>query len=54
MRISYITFISRILKDLCAIKQNNKKHFCRYCLQSLSSERVLVPHKKRGVFKDKC
>ena len=28
------------------IKHKNKKHFCRYCLQCFSSERVLVEHKK--------
>ena len=27
-------------------KHKNKKHFCRYCLQCFSSERVLVEHKK--------
>ena len=24
----------------------NKKHFCKYCLQNFSSERVLMEHKK--------
>ena len=27
-------------------KNNNKKHFCRYCLQSFISEKVLQEHKK--------
>ena len=27
-------------------KHKNKKHFCRYCLQCFSSERVLVEHKE--------
>ena len=27
-------------------KNKNKKHFCRYCLHCISSERVLVKHKK--------
>ena len=27
-------------------KNKNKKHFCKYCLQCFSSERVLVEHKK--------
>ena len=27
-------------------KCKNKKHFCRYCLQCLSSERVLMEYKK--------
>ena len=40
--------ISKILKDLCAIRQKNKniKHFCKYCLQCFSSERVLLKHKE--------
>ena len=27
-------------------KNRNKKHFCKYCLQCFSSERVLVEHKQ--------
>ena len=27
-------------------KNKNKKHFCKYCLQWFSSERVLVEHKE--------
>ena len=27
-------------------KYNNKKHFCRYCLQCFSSESVLTEHKE--------
>ena len=27
-------------------KHKNKKHFCRYCLQCFSSERVLLEHKE--------
>ena len=27
-------------------KCKNKKHFCRYCLQCFSSERVLMEHKE--------
>ena len=26
-------------------KNKNKKYFCRYCLQSVSSEKVLQEHK---------
>ena len=39
---------SKTLTDLCAIKQSVeiKKHFCRYCLQCSSSEKVLTEHKK--------
>ena len=28
------------------IKHKTKKHFCRYCLQCFSSERVLIEHKE--------
>ena len=42
--------ISKVLIDLCAIrnknKNNNKKHFCRYCLQCFISEKVFQEHKK--------
>ena len=27
-------------------KSNNKKHFCKYCLQCFSSEKVLQEHKE--------
>ena len=27
-------------------KNKNKKYFCKYCLQSFSSEKILVEHKK--------
>ena len=40
---------SKTLTDLCAIKQSveiKKKHFCRYCLQCSSSEKLLTEHKK--------
>ena len=47
MKISPIICISRILKDLCAIKKNkNKKYFCKCCLQCFSSENVLIEHKE--------
>ena len=26
--------------------KNNKKHFCKYCLQCFSSEKLLVKHKE--------
>ena len=40
--------ISKILTDLCAIKQKIKikKYFCKYCLQHFSSEKVLIEHKE--------
>ena len=48
MKISHIMSISKILTDLCAIREKIKikKHFCRYCLQYFSSEEVLIDHKK--------
>ena len=48
MKISRITSISRILIDLCAIRQKIriKTHFCKYCLACFSSEKVLQEHKK--------
>ena len=27
-------------------KHNGKKHFCKYCLQCFSNERVLIQHKE--------
>ena len=50
MKISHIMSISKILTDLCVIRQNvntfNRKHFCKYCLQCFSSEMVLEEHKE--------
>ena len=47
MKISCIMSISRILIDLHATRQKKwNKHFCRYCLMSFSSEKVLREHKK--------
>ena len=37
--------ISKILTDLCAIKQKIKKIFCKCCLQCFSSEKVLMDNK---------
>ena len=38
--------ISKILADLCAIKQKKKqKSFCKFCLQYFSGEKVLIEHK---------
>ena len=45
MKISHITSILKILTDLSA-KDNNKKRFCRYCLQCFSSEKVVEEHQK--------
>ena len=48
MKINRTMSISKILTNLCSIRQKhkNKKHFCRYCLQCFGSERVLVKHKE--------
>ena len=48
MKISLIISILKILTDLCVIRQETKikKHFCKYCLQFFSGERVLVEHEK--------
>lgn len=47
MKISQTMFISKILTDLCAIRQNikNKKPFFKYCLQYFSSEKFLKENK---------
>ena len=49
MKISRIMSISKILIDLCAIRQKLKikKHYCRYCLQCFNSENVLQEHKSK-------
>ena len=39
-------YISKILTDLCIIKQKNKKYFSRCCLECLSSEKILIKHKE--------
>ena len=43
--------ISKSLTDSYAIRQSVKikKHFCRYCLQYFTSERVLVEHRETCV-----
>ena len=48
MRISHN--ISKIFDRFIFNKTKNKnKHFCRYCLQNFSSEKVLQEHKKIGL-----
>ena len=40
----YIKNFNRLMCN--KTKDNNKTHFCRYCLQCFTSERVLIKHKK--------
>ena len=48
MKISHITYISKILTYLRVIKQGVKikKYFCKCCLQCFSGEKVLIEHKE--------
>ena len=41
---SHYVYIQDFNRFMCNKTKHNKKHFCRYCLQSFSSERVLVTH----------
>ena len=45
MKISYNISKSKNLIDLVPIRQKKKISFCKYCLQSFSSERNLIKHK---------
>ena len=48
MKINLIMCISKILTDVCTIKQKTeiKKYFCKCCLQCFNSEEVLIEHKE--------
>ena len=47
MQVSLTMCISKILTDLCAIKQKIKtKYFCKCCLQCFSSGKILIEHKE--------
>ena len=48
MKIRRIISISNILIDLCVIRQKKrlKKHFCKYCLQYFSKEKILIEQKE--------
>ena len=48
MKLNHAMCISKILTDLCVIKQKNKnkKYFCKCCLQCFSSEKVLIEQKE--------
>ena len=44
---SHYVYIKDFNRFMCnKTKNKNKKHFCKYCLQCFSSERVLVEHKE--------
>ena len=44
---SHYVYINDFNRFMCnKTKTKNKKHFCKYCLQWFSSERVLVEHKE--------
>ena len=47
MKINHTMSISKILTDLCVIKQKkrNKKYFCKCCLQCFSSKEILRKYK---------
>ena len=43
---SHYVYIKNFNRFMCnKTKCKNKKHFCRYCLQCFSSEKVLTEHK---------
>ena len=48
MQISLLMCISKILTDMCTIKQKMKikNILCKFCLQCFSSEKVLQEHKE--------
>ena len=44
---SHYVYIKSFNRFMCnETKNNNKKHFCKYCLQCFSSEKVLQEHKE--------
>ena len=43
---SHYVSIKDLDKFICSKTENKKKHFCRYCLQYFSSEKVLIENKK--------
>ena len=50
MKISLIMCISKIFNRFMCIKtKNNKKCFCKCCLQCFSSEKVLIEHGENGL-----
>ena len=47
MKINHTVSISKILTNLCSVRQNVKiKNIWRNCLQCFSSKRVFVEHKE--------
>ena len=44
---SHYVYIKDFKRSMCnKTRCKNKKHFCKYCLQYFSSEKVLVEHKE--------
>ena len=44
---SHYVYIKDFNRFMCNKTTNkNKKHFCKYCLQSFSSEKIFQQHKK--------
>ena len=44
---SHYVYIKDFNRSMCnKTRCKNKKHFCKYCLQCFSSERVLAEHKE--------
>ena len=47
MNSNLITCISKILTDLCLVKQKKgKRYFCKNCLQCFGSKKVLIEHRE--------
>ena len=44
---SHYVYMKHFSRFMCnKTKNKNKKHFCKYCLQCLSNEKVLQEHKE--------
>ena len=44
---SQYLYIKHFNRFMCnKTKNKNKKHFCKYCLQCFTSERILIEHKE--------
>ena len=43
---SHYVYIKDFNRSMCNKTKCKKKHFCRYCLQCFSNEKVLIEHKE--------